>query len=164
MSRTTFSGPIRAGDIRNNQYKDVGTVLLNQYAVFDATVASDTATVTKNIYLPAGSRIVNIYTDVAIQYNSATSAAVTVGNVAAGTQYSASASVAVTPQRLTSVPTTQLAAWLATPIDVSGQLTGTFPVSLIAVTLTIVGVTTAGKVNVVVQYTQADDRSTFATQ
>ena len=168
MSRTTFSGPIRAGDIRNNQYKDVGTVVLNQVAVFDFA-AGDIATTTKTVYLPAGSRIVNIV-GLVITAFTATTNNITIGKAAAGTEYVTTFTAAGTTGFVapTAPTNAQAAVWFNTTAaagDVSSSITGSFPVSPLAVTLTLTGGTvTAGKVAVSIQYIQPDDRSTFSTQ
>lgn len=165
MSRTTFSGPIRAGNIRYNQYKDVGNVVLNQNITFDFS-AGDTVTGTKILYLPAGSRIVDVQALVITAYNAGTSSVVSIGKAAAGTEYVTTLTVStagfIAPTTITG------ANWLNTTAaggDVSSSVTGTFPVSPLAITLTLTGtVASAGKTNIIIQYLQADDRSTFSTQ
>lgn len=167
MSRTTFSGPIKAGDIKYNTYKDVGTVVLNQNTVFDFT-AGDTVTTTKIIYLPAGSRIINIVGLCVVAYNAGSTNTISIGKAAAGTEYIttlfASTAGFIAPTGPTAA---QAANWYNTSAagDVSSSITGSFPVSPLAVTLTLAGaVASTGKMIVTIQYTQADDRSTFATQ
>lgn len=168
MSRTTFSGPIKAGDIRSNAYKNVGTVVLNQNVVFDFA-AGDIATSTKTLYLPAGSRIINIVGLVITAYT-ATTNNITIGKAAAGTEYVTTFTAAGTTGFVapTAPTNAQAAVWFNTTAaagDVSSSTTGTFPVSPLAITLTLTGGTvTAGKVVVTLQYAQPDDRSTFATQ
>ena len=154
MSRTTFSGPIKAGDIRNNQYKNVGSVQLIQAVPFTENV-----TTSKTIYLPAGSRIVNISFLTSTGYT-ATTAGVTVGTAAAGTQYAANSSV-LSAANASALPTSS---WAATPLSISSSVTGTFPVSTVVVTLTLGTPVTAGVVDVIIEYIQPDDRSTYNTQ
>jgi len=167
MSRTTFSGPIKAGDVRNNAYKDVGTVVLNQNVVFDFTTG-DTVTTTKTIYLPAGCRIINIVGLIPVAYNAGTSNNVTIGKAAAGTEYTTTFAAGTAGFTAPTSPTAaQAVNWYNTSAaagDVSSTTTGTFPVSPLAVTLTLTGTAaTAGKIIVTFQYVQPDDRSTFAT-
>jgi len=165
MSRTTFSGPLRAGNIAYNTYKNVGTVVLNQNVTFDYA-AGDTATTTKTLYTPANTRIVNIQALVITAYNAGTSSVVSVGKAAAGTEYVTTLTVStagfIAPTTITG------ANWLSTTAaggDISSSTTGTFPVSPLAITLTLSGTAaSAGKVNVVVQYTQPDDRSAYSAQ
>lgn len=168
MSRTTFSGPIKAGDIKYNTYKDVGTVVLNQNAVFDFS-AGDTVTTTKTLYLPAGSRIVNIVGLIPVAYNAGTSSLVTIGKTAGGTEYVTTFAVSTAGFTAPTGPTAaQAVNWYNTTAaggDVSASVTGSFPVSPLAVTLTLSGTAaSAGKAIVTIQYTQPDDRSAYSAQ
>ena len=65
MSRTTFSGPVKSGTIKYNQYKNTGTTVLKQIQVvpFNTTL---TSTVTN--YLPAGCQLLNIVVDVLVAF------------------------------------------------------------------------------------------------
>lgn len=169
MSRSTFSGPIKAGDIKYNTYKDVGTVTLQQAITFDVS-AGDTATTTKYVYLPINSKIIEVYADIVVAYTAAGTVNLTIGKVASGVDYVSSIPLVttgtpVTVSRIEISPTTQLVAWQATSSDISSTVTGTFPVSQLAITVANSGAAaTTGKLNVIIQYTQADDRSTFPTQ
>lgn len=168
MSRTTFSGPLKAGDIKYNTYKDVGSVVLNQNVTFDFAAGDvlNTGNTLRTLYVPAGSRIVNIQALVITAYNAGTSSVVTVGKASGGTEYVTTLTVStagfIAPTTITG------ANWLNTTAaggDISSSVTGTFPVSPLAITLVLTGtVASAGKINVVIQYIQADDRSTFSTQ
>tara|TARA_R110000823_G_scaffold264291_2_gene384479 strand:+ start:169 stop:648 length:480 start_codon:yes stop_codon:yes gene_type:complete len=153
MSRTTFSGPIKAGTIANNTYKNLGFVQMVQAISFTENV-----TTSKTIYLPAGSKITNISFITSTGYT-ATTAGVTVGNVAAGTQYAASSS-ALSAANASATPTTL---WPVTPTSLSSADTGTAPVSTIVATLTLGTPVTAGITDVIVEYTQPDDRNTAFT-
>ena len=168
MSRSTFSGPIKAGDIKYNTYKDVGNVVLNQNAVFDFT-DGDTGTTTKIIYLPAGSRIINIVGLIPVAYNAGTSSNVTIGKTAAGTEYATTFVASTAGFTAPTAPTAaQAVNWYNTSAaagDVSSSITGSFPVSPLAVTLTLTGTAaSAGKIVVTFQYIQPDDRATTFTQ
>lgn len=154
MSRSTFSGPIKAGNIAYNTYKNVGSVKLIQTISFTENV-----TTSKTIYLPAGSRIVNISFLTSTGYT-ATTAGVTVGTAAAGTQYAASSSV-LSAANASAVPTSS---WAATPLSISSSVTGSFPVSTVVATLTLGTPVTAGVTDVVIEYTQPDDRSAYSAQ
>jgi hypothetical protein len=153
MSRTTFSGPIKAGTIANNTYKNVGFVQMIQVVTFTENV-----TTSKTIYLPAGARINNISFITSTGYT-ATTAGVTVGNVAAGTQYAASSSV-LTAANALAVPTVL---WPITPTSLTSADTGTAPVSTVVATLTLGTPVTAGITDVVIEYMQPDDRNTAFT-
>ena len=164
MSRTTFSGPILSGDVRYNQYKDVGNTVLNQNITFDFA-AGDTVTGTKTLYVPANTRIVNIQALVVTAYNAGTSSVVSIGKAAAGTEYVTT--LTVSTAGLVSPTTITGASWLNTTTvggDISSSVTGSYPVSPLAITLTLTGtVASAGKINVVIQYIQSDDRNTALT-
>lgn len=162
MSRSTFSGPVKAGTNKYNTYKNVGTTVLTQ---FTALTQNGTNAVSSTLYIPAGSRIVNIFVDVNVVWNSGTSATLSVGKTAAGTEYASGVDVKAATGRITPTFTaTQLTNMLSTPIDVPA--TGTYDAcSAVVVTVTPVGTAaTTGTVNVTVVYTQTDDRSTFNTQ
>jgi len=162
MSRTTFSGPIKAGNIRYNQYKNVGSVQLAQVIQVPVNTVGLTATSTP-IYIPAGSQIVDIRITTSVAYDSATSATLTVGKTAAGTEY-AGGNAKTAGLVTTTVTAAQATNWLATPTDVTSVTTGTFPASTIYAQVVSVGQPTVGNAVVIVEYIQPDDRSTFSTQ
>ena len=162
MSRSTFSGPIKAGTNKYNTYANVGTTVLNQYT---ALTQNGTNAVSQTLYIPAGSRIVNILVDVNVVWNSGTSSTLSVGKTAAGTEYASGVDVKTATGRITPTFTaTQLTNMLSTPIDVVA--TGTYDASsAVVITVTPVGTAaTTGTVNVTVFYTQTDDRNTYNTQ
>lgn len=142
MAQTTFSGPLQTGDkpagIAGGP--NIGQVYLSQtfLVTFDATLVQTTS-----INLPASSQIVEIYADVLTAYNSATSATLTVGSAAAGTQYVTSVN-AKTGGRNT---TTHTAAQCTAMANI-GTNTALFG------TVTSVGQPTAGQVRVTIQYVQ----------
>lgn len=162
MSRTTFSGPVKSGTIKYNAYKNTGTTVLKQIQAipFNSTLAS---TVTN--YLPAGCQLLNVIVDVLVAFNSATSATVSVGKTAAGTEYVSGVDAKTATGRI--IPTftaAQLIAMQSTTLDVSSAITGESACSAIVTTVTSVGQPTAGSVIVTLVYAQPDDRSTFDTQ
>jgi hypothetical protein len=140
MSQTLFSGPLASGDrplgISN---PNIGLVVLSQTVTinFDATLVQN-----GTLYLPLGSRIVNIVADVLTVYDSATSATLTVGTSSAATTY-ASGVNAKTAAR-------------TTPTFTAAQLTsmGSTTLAPVVATVTSVGQPTAGSVRVTVQYVQ----------
>jgi len=147
MSQTTWSGPLASGDRNAGESggPNLGFVTLSQTALinFDATLVQNA---TFNI--PASSQIVDIIVDVLTQYDSATSATLTVGTASAGTTY-ASGVNAKTGVR---VRPTFTAAQLAAMDDVGTNRT-------VVATITSVGQPTAGQVRVTMLYVQttADD-------
>ena len=165
MSRTTFTGPVKAGNIRYNQYKNVGSAVLAQVIQVPVNTAGLTATSTP-IYLPYQSQIVNIVITTSVAYDSATSAFLTIGKTAAGTEYGGGASLSVKTAGLIALPVTaaQATNWLSTPMDVTSLTTGSVPAAVIYAQVVSVGQPTVGNVVITVQYIQSDDRSTTYTQ
>jgi hypothetical protein len=142
MSQTTFSGPLITGD-RPSGYPggpNLGFVVLSQSLLvnFDTTLVQSAS-----VNLPYNSTIINIVCDVLTQYNSATSATLTIGTAAAGTTY-ASGVNAKTAAR-------------TTPTFTAAQLTSmasTGTVGPVVATVTSVGQPTAGQVRVTINYVQ----------
>ena len=142
MSQTLWSGPLASGDKQAGVAggPNIGQVFLSQtfLITFDATLVQS-----GSINLPADSQIVEIYADVLTAYNSATSATLTVGTAAAGTQYVTSVN-AKTGGRNTTAHTAAQCTAMA-DINTNTTLVGT---------VTSVGQPTAGQVRVTVQYVQ----------
>jgi hypothetical protein len=161
MSRTTFSGPVKSGTIRYNQYKNTGTTVLRQIQTipFNTTL---TSTVTN--YLPAGCSILNIVVDTLVAFDSATTAILSVGKTAGGTEYASAVNAKILARQTPTFTAAQLLAMQSTTLDVSALITGEAACSAIVTTITSVGQPTAGSVVVTIQYTQPDDRSTFDAQ
>jgi hypothetical protein len=161
MSRTTFSGPIKAGTVRNNKYNNVGFTVLRQteLVTFNTTLKSENI-----IYLPSGSNILNVAVDVITAFDSATSATLTIGKTSAGTDYVSGVNAKTAARTIPTFTAAQLLAMQSTPVDISSSVTGEAPCSILYTTITSVGQPTAGSVYVTIQYTQADDRATYNTQ
>ena len=142
MSQTTWSGPLASGDINAGKAggPNIGLAVLSQTVLIDVN-----ATLVQNgtVYLPFGSQIVDIIVDVLTQYDSATSATLTVGTASAGTTY-ASGVNAKTGVR---VRPTFTAAQLAAMDDIGTNGT-------VVATVTSVGQPTAGQVRVTYLYVQ----------
>ena len=142
MSQTTWSGPLASGDINAGKAggPNIGLAVLSQTVLidFDATLVQSAS-----INVPYGSQLVEIVVDVLTQYNSATSATLSIGTAAAGTQYvsgvNAKTGVRVYP--------TFTAAQLAAMDDIGTNGT-------VVATVTSVGQPTAGQVRVTYTYVQ----------
>ena len=142
MSQTNLSGPLQIGD-RPAGYtggSNLGYVVLSQTMLInrDATLVQSAS-----INLPYNSQIINIVCDVLTQYDSATSATLTVGTTAGGTTY-ASGVNAKTAAR-------------TTPTFTAAQLTSmasTGTTGPVVATVTSVGQPTVGQVRVTVLYVQ----------
>jgi hypothetical protein len=83
MAQTTFSGPIKAGDISNttgttvgSNVRNVGSVLMAQSAVIDIIGTSANTTVA---VLPANSQVVNCILNITTANDDTNAASVTVG-------------------------------------------------------------------------------------
>lgn len=160
MSRSTFSGPIKSGTNRYSPYKNTGTTVLSQTLplVYDATLVQSAT-----FYIPAGSQILNAYVDVTTAYNSATSATLSIGKTAGGTEYASGVNAKTTGRTTPTFTTTQLTNMLNTPVDVAAANSQQASSAVIA-TVTSVGQPTAGATQVTIQYIQSDDRNAFGNQ
>ena len=160
MSRSTFSGPIKSGTNRYAPYKNTGTTVLSQTLplAYDATLVQSAT-----FYIPAGSQILNAWVDVTTAYNSATSATLSIGKTAGGTEYASGVNAKTTGRTTPTFTTTQLTNMLSTPVDVAAANSQQASSAVIA-TVTSVGQPTAGATQVTIQYIQSDDRSAYSTQ
>jgi hypothetical protein len=79
MANTTFSGPIRAGTVREGASANLGKVVLSQTDTFAYT---DTSAFATTIILPAGAQIVDQIVDVLTVWDSGTSDALEIGTSA----------------------------------------------------------------------------------
>lgn len=159
MSRTTFSGPVKSGTNRYAPFQNVGTTTLVQSTAFAFTAAGTT---TNTIYIPAGSKIINIFFDTVSAFTGGTGAA-TVGNVASGTQYAPSTTITSGARVTPTFTATNLTNMLSTPVDVAAA-NSQQATSAIAVTVVAGAGVTAGSVVCNIVYAQSDDRSAYNTQ
>jgi hypothetical protein len=150
MANTTFSGPIRAGNISDTtgttlgtNVKNIGPVVLTQSSTVALTHATTTATAL-GIIIPANSQIISISIQVESLFTASNTTTIAVGNsssnatnVAAATSISATATGAVT------LPASA-GAW---------RTVGTSDVQLYGIT--VANSATAGKARIVVTYSQA---------
>jgi hypothetical protein len=142
MAQTHNNGPLASGDKLPGTPggNNIGLAVLSQTFLidFDATLVQ-----TRSVLLPVNSQIVNILCDVLTAYNSATSATLTVGTAAAGTQYASGVNAKTAGRTIPTFTAAQLAA-----MDDTGTNEGVFA------TVTSVGQPTAGQVRVTVNYVQ----------
>jgi hypothetical protein len=106
MGTTTFSGPIKAGTIKDTtgttvgeNIQNTGFVLMSQSKVVALTGATANTTVA---VIPANSQVVEIFADVTVVSNDTGAANVSVGNASNATAYIAVSNAKVTG-RLTAV-------------------------------------------------------------
>ena len=143
MSRTTWTGPLASGTLEAGVTggSNVGLVMLSQTATlgYDATLVQSTT-----FNLPASSQIVDFFFDVLTAYNSATSATLSLGSAAAGTQYASGVNVKAATGRIAATLTS---AQLTSMADISTNTS-------VVATVTSVGQPTAGATRVTVRYVQ----------
>lgn len=153
MASSTFSGPVRSGTQREGARASVGKALLMQYFTWDIPglkITSPTGVTTaltlaagtfdSSMYLPTNSIITNIYGDVDVAYNQGTSAAITVGSAAAGTQYVTTISVAATGRINPTFTAAQLLAMNAAVVDATSTTANNgVSTALVSMRITSVG-------------------------
>jgi len=93
MGTTTFTGPIKAGDILNTSGSTVGTDVANVgYVVMAQTSAVSQASSTTTIVVPAGSQILSIDLNVSTAWNGAATT-LGIGTTVSATNFTAAAAV-----------------------------------------------------------------------
>ena len=137
---TYLTGPFQTGTGLDNTGADTGNVVLSQSILLnrDATLVQSVTEV-----LPAGSQIINILCDVLTAFDSATSATLTVGTAAGGTQYASGVNAKTAGRTIPTFTAAQLAAMANI-----GNTTS------VVTTVTSVGQPTAGQVRITIQYVQ----------
>lgn len=139
MAATTWGGPIKVGDKAGGTTKNVGTVVLSQSV---RLVANGDQPVSGTLYLPKNALVTDMFWDVPVAFDSATSCTGTVGLTPGGTEYASGANLKTGIRIYPTFTRPQVAAMAvpnaATPI---------------VATATPVGATTAGDVRLTVQYT-----------
>ena len=150
MGATHFSGPVITGTLQTGE-----TDGPNQgYAVLVQSTAitqNSTNAVSSTLYIPAGSEILNFTVDVLTAFNSATSATLSIGLTAGGTEYVSGVNVKAATGRIS---ITFTAAQLAAMAGVSVTGTAAPTTAPVVVTVTPVGATSAGYVVVNMIYAQ----------
>ena len=149
MGATHFSGPVVSGTLQQGETDgpNQGFSVLSQST---SITQNSTTAVSSTLYIPAGSRIVDFNIDVLTAYDSATSATLTIGTAAAGTQYVGSIDAKTAGRAAITYTAAQLAAMNG--VSVLGVAAPT--TAPVVVTVTPVGATSAGYVVVTVLYVQ----------
>ena len=142
MSQTTWTGPLASGD-KNAGVSggpNIGLAVLSQTVLIDVG-----ATLVQNgsVNLPYDSQIVDILVDVLTQYDSATSATLSVGTSSGATTYASGVNVKTGVRVLPTFTAAQLAAM--DDINTNGT---------VVATVTSVGQPTVGQVRVTYRYVQ----------
>jgi hypothetical protein len=149
MAATHFSGPVLSGDLQQGDTNgpNQGFSVLTQST---AIAQNSTTAVSSTLYIPAGSQILNFNIDVLTAFNSATSATLSIGTAAAGTQYVGSVNAKTAGRASITFTAAQLAAMNG--VSVLGAAAATS--APVVVTVTPVGATSAGYVEVTIIYAQ----------
>jgi len=149
MAATHFSGPVLSGDLQSGETNgpNQGYVTLIQTTTI---TQNSTTAVSSTIYIPAGSQIIDFNIDVLTAFNSATSATLSIGTAAAGTQYVGSVNAKTAGRASITFSAAQLAAMSG--VTVLGAAAATS--APVVVTVTPVGATSAGYVEVTIIYAQ----------
>jgi hypothetical protein len=150
MAATHLSGPLITGDLQRGETDgpNRGYVTLVQST---SLTQNSTTAVSSTLYIPAGSIILDFYVDVLTAFNSATSATLTVGIAAAGTEYVSGVNVKAATGRIAPTFTAAQLAAMSNQTVLGVAAPTTAP---LVITITPVGATSAGYVNVSVQYVQ----------
>lgn len=149
MGTTTFSGPVRSGTLKTGETNgpNIGFTVLQQET---SITQNSTNAVSSTLYIPVGSKIVDIIVDVLTAFNSGTSATLTVGTAAAGTQYASGVDAKTAGRVRPTFTAAQLAAMSnVTVLGVAAPTTAP-----VVVTVTPSGATSAGYVRVTLVYSQ----------
>lgn len=107
MGSTTFSGPVKAGTVREGAGQNTGKVVLSQTATF---TFADTGSFATSIILPAGAQIVQFHVDVDTAWDSVTSDALEIGTSGDADAYGDVADLQTAGRTTASVDATQAAA------------------------------------------------------
>jgi hypothetical protein len=137
---TYIGSTLRTGSDTLTDSVDGGYVVVSQ----SNTIAQNsTSAVSTTFTLPASSQIINVFIDVLTAFNSATSATLTMGTAAAGTQYVSGVDAKTAGRAAPTLTATQLSNMASIGTNTS-----------VVATVTPVGATSAGSVRVTVVYAQ----------
>lgn len=141
---TYMQGAIKSGDGPSETSTGVGTAVLSQTSLinFVAESGGGSDNVDATLVLPAGGQIVSIFVDTLTAWDSVTSAGLTIGTTAGGTEILGSSDVKSNGRETTAPTAAQLAVW----DDIGSTNT-------LYVRVAQVGNTSAGQARVTVLYT-----------
>jgi hypothetical protein len=153
MSFTTFSGPIRAGTVRQGTVasgENTGVVMLAQTATVSYAAMTTSPTAQALFVLPAGSKIVRFDIEVvtAISGGSVSNVGVTIGNVGTANKYMTTVSTTTS-----SVKVVQATIDAAMVVAQTNNI-GTSDVTIYGTFTAATGNPTAGSMVVTVEYMQ----------
>jgi len=140
MAQTYFGTALRSGSTATSDTLNGGFVVLTQTATI--TQAS-TAAVSATFTLPASSQLIDVMVDVLTAFDSVTSATLSVGTAAAGTQYVSGVNAKTAGRAAPTISAAQALAMADITTNTS-----------VVATVTPVGATAAGLVRVTLVYAQ----------
>lgn len=149
MGTTTFSGPVRSGTLKTGETNgpNLGFAVLEQET---SITQNSTTAVSSTLYIPVGAKLIDILVDTLTAFNSATTAVLSVGITAGGTQYASGVDVKTAGRVRPTFTAAQLAAMSnVTVLGVAAPTTAP-----VVVTVTPTGATSAGYVRVTLVYAQ----------
>lgn len=149
MGTTTFSGPVRSGTLKTGETNgpNLGFAVLEQET---SITQNSTTAVSSTLYIPVGAKLIDILVDTLTAFNSATTAVLSVGITAGGTEYASGVDVKTAGR----VRPTFTAAQLAAMSNVSVLGVAAPTPAPVVVTVTPTGATSAGYVRVTLVYAQ----------
>ena len=149
MGTTTFSGPVRSGTLKTGETNgpNLGFAVLEQET---SITQNSTTAVSSTLYIPVGAKLIDILVDTLTAFNSATTAVLSVGITAGGTEYASGVDVKTAGRVRPTFTAAQLAAMSnVTVLGVAAPTTAP-----VVVTVTPTGATSAGYVRVTHVYAQ----------
>ena len=149
MGTTTFSGPVRSGTLKTGETNgpNLGFAVLEQET---SITQNSTTAVSSTLYIPVGAKLIDIIVDTLTAFNSATTAVLSVGITAGGTEYASGVDVKTAGRVRPTFTAAQLAAMSnVTVLGVAAPTTAP-----VVVTVTPTGATSAGYVRVTLVYAQ----------
>jgi len=161
MASTTFSGPIKAGTIKDTSgstlgtnVKNTGQVVMSQSILIDPAVAAGTNTYNVAV-IPKNSQIVEVLMRFAIGSNAGTSATMSVGKTDSG---------GATAAFYTAAQNAKVAAEHTQQVSALDNMDRVNEDTQVTATLITVGTTsTAGQASVTITYVQANNLQDSAT-
>ena len=161
MASTTFSGPIKAGTIKETvgstlgtNVKNTGQVVMSQSILIDPAVAAGTTTYNVAV-IPKNSQIVEVLMRFAIGSNAGTSATMSVGKTDSG---------GATAAFYTAAQNAKVAAEHTQQVSAFDNMDRVNEDTQVTATLITVGTTsTAGQASVTITYVQANNLQDSAT-
>ena len=151
MGFTTFSGPLRAGTVKEGAANNTGTPVLARVATFAATVALTSGATAQLIgFVPAGSKLLAVQVEkpVALSGNSVSAVGLTVGDGTTANKYVTNVAIGLTAIR------TAQATIDAGYVPLEMDNVGTSDVGIYATFTATTGNPTTGSIEVTLLYVQ----------